>query len=117
MNMEHEEKALKIYFIPYLAPGHMIPLCDIATLFASRHQNVTIITTPCNGQILSKSIPLNQNLRLHTVPFPSQEVGLPDGMESLSAATNPDNLVKIYQGTTLLRPPIEHFIEQNPPDC
>ncbi|GAU41611.1 hypothetical protein TSUD_196810 [Trifolium subterraneum] len=117
MNMEDEEKALKIYFIPYLAPGHMIPLCDIATLFASRHQNVTIITTPCNAQILGRSIPLNQNLCLQTVPFPSQEVGLPDGMESLSAATNPDNLVKIYQGTTLLRPPIEHFIEQNPPDC
>ncbi|KAK2358127.1 UDP-glucose flavonoid 3-O-glucosyltransferase [Trifolium repens] len=115
--MDDEEKALKIYFIPYLAPGHIIPLSDIATLFASRHQQITIITTPCNAQILSKSIPLNQNLRLHIVPFPSQEVGLPDGMESLSAATNPDNLVKIYQATTLLRPPIEHFIEQNPPDC
>ncbi|CAL5198788.1 unnamed protein product [Lathyrus oleraceus] len=117
-NMEEgKEKALKIYFIPYLAPGHMIPLCDIATLFASRRQHVTIITTPSNAQILRKSIPLKQNLRLHTVPFPSQEVGLPDGVESLSSATNPVNLGKIYQATTLLRPPMQQFVEENPPDC
>ncbi|GAU41610.1 hypothetical protein TSUD_196800 [Trifolium subterraneum] len=117
MNMEHEEKALKIYFIPFLAHGHMIPLCDIATLFASRHHQITIITTPSNAQILSKTIPLSQNLRLHTVPFPSQEVGLPNGMESISTATNNNNLIKIYQSTNLLRTPIQHFIEQNPPDC
>ncbi|CAI8610520.1 unnamed protein product [Vicia faba] len=117
MNMEGEEKALKLYFIPYLAPGHMIPLCDIATLFASRRQHVTIITTPSNAQILRKSIPLNQHLLLQTVPFPSREVGLPDGVESLSSATSPDNLAKIYQATTLLRPPIQHFVEKHPPDC
>jgi len=117
MDMEGEEKALNIYFIPYLAPGHMIPLCDIATLFALRRQNVTIITTPSNAQILGKSIPLNQHLRIHTVPFPSQEVGLPDGVESLSAAIDLENLRKIFQATTLLQPPIQHFVEQHPPDC
>ncbi|KEH15806.1 putative hexosyltransferase [Medicago truncatula] len=82
-----------------------------------RCQNVTIITTPSNAQILGKSIPLNQHLRIHTVPFPSQEVGLPDGVESLSAATDFNNMVKIFQATTLLRPPIQHFVEQHPPDC
>ena len=118
MDMEKgEEKVLNIYFIPYLSPGHMIPLCDIATLFALRRQNVTIITTPSNAQILAKSIPLSQHLRIHTVPFPSQEVGLPDGVESLSAATDFDNMVKIFQATTLLRPPIQHFVEEHPPDC
>jgi len=118
MDMEEGEgKALNIYFIPYLAPGHMIPLSDIATLFALRHQNVTIITTPSNAQILAKSIPLNQHLRIHTVPFPSQEVGLPDGVESLSAATDIDNMIKIYQATTHLQPSIQHFVEHNPPDC
>jgi scopoletin glucosyltransferase len=118
MDMEEgEEKALNIYFIPYLAPGHMIPLCDIATLFALRRQNVTIITTPSNAQILGKSIPLNQHLRIHTVPFPSQAVGLPDGVEPLFTTTDLNNLTKIYQAATLLRPPIQHFMEQHPPDC
>ncbi|XP_004508344.1 UDP-glucose flavonoid 3-O-glucosyltransferase 7 [Cicer arietinum] len=117
MDLEIEEKPLKLYFIPYLAPGHMIPLCDIAIQFAARRHHVTIITTPFNAQILTKSLSFNQNLRLHTVSFPSQEVGLPDGVENLSAATNLDNLTKIYHATTLLRPPIQHFVEQHPPDC
>ncbi|XP_061349784.1 probable UDP-glucosyl transferase 73B6 [Gastrolobium bilobum] len=110
-------KPLKLYFIHYLAAGHMIPLCDIATLFASRGHHVTIITTPSNAQIIHKSLPSNHNLRLHTVQFPSQEVGLPDGIENLSATVDLNNLAKVYQATTLLRSPIEHFVEHNPPDC
>ncbi|KAG5039012.1 hypothetical protein JHK86_019852 [Glycine max] len=44
----------------------MIPLCDIATLFASRGHHATIITTPVNAQIIRKSIP-----SLRSTPFPS----------------------------------------------
>nr|UXY92008.1 UDP-glycosyltransferase UGT10 [Glycyrrhiza glabra] len=121
MDLEREEieKPLKLYFIHYLAAGHMIPLCDIATLFASRGHHVTIISTPSNAQTLRRSIPFNDyhHLCLHTVPFPSQEVGLPDGVESLSSVTDLDNLAKVFQATTLLRTPIEHFVEENPPDC
>ncbi|KAK7264549.1 hypothetical protein RJT34_32158 [Clitoria ternatea] len=110
-------KALELHFIHFLAPGHMIPLCDIATLFASRGHHVTIITTPSNAQILRKSIPFHPHLTFHTVPFPSQEVGLPDGVESLSSATDGDNLVKVFHATTLLQPPIQSFVENHPPDC
>ncbi|KAK7363674.1 hypothetical protein VNO77_05824 [Canavalia gladiata] len=112
-----ERKALKLYFIHYLAAGHMIPLCDIATLFASRGQHVTIITTPSNAEILQKSIPSHSLLRLHRVPFPSQEVGLPDGIENLSSVTDLENLSKVFQATGMLQPPIQQFVEQHPPDC
>ncbi|XP_057420030.1 scopoletin glucosyltransferase-like [Lotus japonicus] len=116
VNQEPEEKPLKLYFIHYLAAGHMIPLCDIATLFASRGHHVTIITTPSNAQILQKSIP-SHNLKLHAVKFPAQELGLPDGVESLSAVNDIDGLIKVFQATALLQPPIEQFIQDNPPDC
>ncbi|XP_027332264.1 scopoletin glucosyltransferase-like [Abrus precatorius] len=112
-----KSKPLKLYFIPYQAAGHMIPLCDIATLFASRGHHVTIITTPSNAQNLRKSIPSHPFLRLHTVPFPSHEVGLPDGVESLSAVTDLENLTKVYHATTMLHLPIQQFLEQHPPDC
>ncbi|TKY54072.1 Scopoletin glucosyltransferase [Spatholobus suberectus] len=107
------ERPLKLYFLPYLAAGHIIPLCDIATLFASRGHHVTIITTPSNAQILHQS----NNLRVHTFEFPSQEVGLPDGVENLSAVTDLDKSYRIYMATTLLREPIENFVERDPPDC
>ncbi|MCI53288.1 isoflavonoid glucosyltransferase, partial [Trifolium medium] len=77
------ERPLKLYFIPYLAPSHMIPLGDIASLFALRGQQVTIITTPSNAKFFTKSLSSADPffLRLHTVEFPSLQVGLPDGYE------------------------------------
>nr|UXY92006.1 UDP-glycosyltransferase UGT8 [Glycyrrhiza glabra] len=108
-----EEQPLKLYFIPYLGAGHMIPLCDIATLFASRGHHVTIITTPSNAKTLRES----HNFRVQTFQFPSQEVGLPDGVESQSAVTNLRDSSKIYQATSLLRKHIEDFMERDPPDC
>ncbi|KAK7292352.1 hypothetical protein RIF29_08130 [Crotalaria pallida] len=115
--MEGEEKPLKLYFIPYLASGHMIPLCDIARLFASRGHHVTVITTPFNAKVLHKSNPYQQHFHIHTFPFPSQEVGLPDGIENLSAVSDLDNSYKVYQATVVLRSSIETFVEKDPPDC
>ncbi|KAK7292351.1 hypothetical protein RIF29_08129 [Crotalaria pallida] len=89
---EEEEGPLKIYFIPYLASGHMIPLFDIATLFASRGHHVTIITTPFNAQSFTNNLHRkpDHHLHIHTVDFPYQEVGLsPDsGVEIMSNLTD-----------------------------
>ncbi|XP_020227520.1 scopoletin glucosyltransferase [Cajanus cajan] len=118
MSIQMEEMGpLKLYFIHFLAAGHMIPLCDIATLFASRGHNVTIITTPSNAQVLRKSIPSHPLLRLHAVHFPSQEAGLPDGIENISSVEDAENLAKMFHATAMLQPPIEEFVEQHPPDC
>ncbi|CAJ2634472.1 unnamed protein product [Trifolium pratense] len=107
------DKPLKLYFIPYLAAGHIIPLCDIAALFASRGHFVTIITTPLNAKILPKS----NNFNVQTFQFPSQEVGLPEGVENLSTVTDVESGYKIYQAATLLSKQVENFVEQHRPDC
>jgi scopoletin glucosyltransferase len=113
------ERPLKLHFIPYLAPGHMIPMCDIATLFASHDQQVTIITTPSNANFLSKSLPSIDPLllRIHTVDFPYQQVGLPAGVESMSNTPDLASSGKLYHGATLLREQIQSFMEKDPPDC
>ncbi|CAJ2634464.1 unnamed protein product [Trifolium pratense] len=113
------ERPLKLHFIPYLAPGHIIPLGDIASLFALRGQQVTIITTPSNAHFFTKSLSSADPffLRLHTVEFPSLQVGLPDGVECLSSTTGLDTSNKIYEGAMLLHGPIEDFMENDPPDC
>ncbi|KAK7363673.1 hypothetical protein VNO77_05823 [Canavalia gladiata] len=111
--MDVKEGALKLYFIPYLAAGHIIPLCDIAQLFASHGHHVTIITTPSNSQILQES----SNFRVRTFQFPSIEVGLPDGVENISAVTDLEKSYRVHYATMLLREPIQNFVEQDPPDC
>ncbi|XP_020228024.1 UDP-glucose flavonoid 3-O-glucosyltransferase 7 [Cajanus cajan] len=111
--MDAEQRPLKLHFIPYLAPGHFVPLCAIATLIASRGHHVTVITTPSNAQILRESSP---SLHLHTIHFPGKEVGLPDGVETMYAVNSLANTAKFYTATTLLRGPITHFLEHHPPD-
>ncbi|KAK7292350.1 hypothetical protein RIF29_08128 [Crotalaria pallida] len=116
--VEERPLPLKLHFLPYPAPGHMIPLCDIATLFASRGQHVTIITTPSNAQILHHhKSNHSHNLHIHTINFPSQEVGLPDGIENLSAVNDLANTYRLHRATMLLQRPVQHFMERDPPDC
>jgi len=96
----------------------MIPLGDLAALFASHGQQVTIITTPSNARFFTKTLSSVDPffLRLQTVVFPFQQVGLPDGVESLSSNTDTDTTRKIYVGSMLLHGPIKEFIEKDPPD-
>ncbi|AES98332.1 putative UDP-glucuronosyl/UDP-glucosyltransferase [Medicago truncatula] len=116
MNGVEVERPLKLHFIPYPASGHMMPLCDIATLFASRGQHVTIITTPSNAQSLTKTLS-SAALRLHTVEFPYQQVDLPKGVESMTSTTDPITTWKIHNGAMLLNEAVGDFVEKNPPDC
>ncbi|GAU41620.1 hypothetical protein TSUD_196900 [Trifolium subterraneum] len=113
------ERPLKLHFIPFLAPGHMIPLCDIASLFALRAQQVTIITTPSNAKFLNKSLSSADPffLRIHTVDFPSQQVGLPNGIESMSNTPDLASSRQLYRGAMLLHKQIQDFMEADPPDC
>ncbi|XP_057723819.1 probable UDP-glucosyl transferase 73B6 [Arachis stenosperma] len=114
---EQRQQPLRIYFIPFLAAGHILPLSDIARVFTARGHHVTIITTPSNAQIIRTSTPHHPNFLLHTVPFPSQELGLPDGIENLSDTFDDDTFMKVFNGMDTLREPIEHFLGRHPPDC
>ncbi|KAK7839745.1 udp-glycosyltransferase 73b3 [Quercus suber] len=100
----------------------MIPLSEIAQLFSSRGHHVTLITTPSNAKLLHKSLLHNNNNKessfsIHTIPFPSQQVGLPEDLENFFSATDLDTAAKLYHGMTLLQTQIEHFITHNRPDC
>ncbi|MED6146077.1 hypothetical protein PIB30_031215 [Stylosanthes scabra] len=113
-----DEGPLKIYFIPYLASGHLIPQADITRLFASRGHHVTVITTTSNAQLFLKSNPyLHRNYRLQTFPFPADQVGLPAGIENLAGIKTFDDSIKLHYGVTFLQEPLTDFIENDPPDC
>ncbi|KAJ1379512.1 UDP-glycosyltransferase family, conserved site [Sesbania bispinosa] len=113
-------RPLKIYFLPFFAQGHLIPLVHLARLVASRGQQVTIVTTPSNAQLFDKTIDDDRvsghHIRVHIIQFPANKVGLPHGVENLFAAS--DNLTagKIHMAAHLIQPEIEAFIQQSPPD-
>lgn len=81
---------LHFLLIPLLAPGHTIPMIDIAKLLAQRSNvKVTIVTTPINAIRYSPTLQdhINSGLpvRFLELPFPAAEAGLPEGCESADA--------------------------------
>ncbi|KAI3738225.1 hypothetical protein L2E82_28248 [Cichorium intybus] len=81
---------LHFLLIPLLAPGHTIPIIDIAKLLAQQpNVTVTIVTTPLNAIRYSPTLQEHINaglpVRFLELPFPAAEAGLPEGCESADA--------------------------------
>lgn len=114
--LSHEAKAnnLKVVFLPFLSTSHIMPMIDMARLFAMHGVDITIITTKYNAEIFQKSIDRDFNrglsIKTHVVKFPAKEVGLPVGMETMNAHSPFDMAPKIYQGYLMLQPQIENYL-------
>ncbi|KAI3677175.1 hypothetical protein L1987_86797 [Smallanthus sonchifolius] len=112
---------LHVVFIPLLAPGHMIPLVQLARLFAARGVRSTIITTVHNALTIQPSIDLDIKtgypLTILTVNFPSSEVGLPTGIENASTCTTTEMSSALFRGLILLQTPMEQLVRDVAPDC
>ncbi|XP_057977237.1 probable UDP-glucosyl transferase 73B6 [Malania oleifera] len=119
--MESHSRPLQIAFLPFLAPGHIIPLSEMARLFSACGEHVTIITTPYNAGLLQRAVDedaaAGRPIRLLLVPFPAKEVGLPDGLENFFSATDLDTAAKLYHAMTLLQTQIEKLFAELRPDC
>ncbi|XP_038987529.1 scopoletin glucosyltransferase-like [Phoenix dactylifera] len=81
---------LHMLFFPLMSPGHMIPMVDMARLFATRGVRSTVVTTPVNAANLRRTVDSSAArgllLSLHVIPFPDPAAtGLAPGQENLSA--------------------------------
>ncbi|KAF5955585.1 hypothetical protein HYC85_008441 [Camellia sinensis] len=119
--MAKEDQKLSVVFLPYLAPSHIIPMVDIARLFAGRGVAATIITTTNNALLFRDSVNHDAasglNISVHTIKLPSAQVGLPEGIENFGQCTSPQLMAKLGYAIVLLQNQIEEFIRDNPPDC
>lgn len=105
-------------FFPYMAQGHMLPMIDIAKLFAARGVSVTIITTPANAPLIRPTIDhYNSPINLHLIPFPSAAVGLPDGCENRISLPSESLRGNFYRGIAMLRQPFDNVLKDLRPDC
>ncbi|KAJ4847074.1 hypothetical protein Tsubulata_044155, partial [Turnera subulata] len=125
-NMSSEVNQPHILFFPMMAHGHMIPVIDMAKVFASRGLKTTILTTPLNVPLFSKTIERarkNSSLEIHikTIPFPTAEAGLPEGCENMdfvmSRELGWEMVIKLVMATTILQEPFEKILQECKPDC
>ncbi|KAL4591655.1 hypothetical protein LXL04_004625 [Taraxacum kok-saghyz] len=101
--------------------GHMIPMADMAVLFASRGLKTTIITTPTIAPRFSKSIQKTINhhhqIALLIIQFKNIEAGLPAGSENPDQRHYDESLSNFLQALSILQEPVEQFIRESRPNC
>ncbi|CAK7347508.1 unnamed protein product [Dovyalis caffra] len=119
--MDSEEKQLHVMFLPYMAPGHMMPMLDMARLFTANGLRVTVIITTMNAAQFKNAIDWDiksgRQISLATLRFPSKEAGLPEGCENLSSTATPEMALKLFHGIELLQPQIKMILQKHRPDC
>ncbi|KAM0947467.1 putative flavonol 3-O-glucosyltransferase [Dioscorea sansibarensis] len=115
---------LHILFFPYMAPGHMIPMLDIAKLFSQLGIQTTFISTSGNAPLVQTTIDhfnstnsSNPSIKLVLMPFPSTEAGLPVGCENAAYLTSLDMLVNFHKAIAMLRQPFDQLLQQFLPDA
>ncbi|TKY50768.1 Soyasapogenol B glucuronide galactosyltransferase [Spatholobus suberectus] len=117
--VEGQAEMLKAIFLPFISTSHLIPLVDMARLFAMHGVDVTVITTPANAAIFQSSIDRDssrgRSIRTHVVKFP-QVPGLSEGMESINDATPNGIRSKIFEGLSSLKGQFQQLFRDMQPD-
>ncbi|CAN6685654.1 unnamed protein product [Malus baccata var. baccata] len=104
-NRDSENREFHVCFFPFMAHGHMIPVSDMAKLFASQGVKTTIVTTPLNAPTFSKATQSSKTYSggvIKTIKFPSVEAGLPEGCENVDSIPSPELSTNFLKATSFL---------------
>ncbi|KAJ8632030.1 hypothetical protein MRB53_025366 [Persea americana] len=118
--MGSETRPLHVLFSPLMAQGHIIPMTDIAKLFALRQGvQVSIVTTPLDATRITSTIDRHRttNITIHLLQLPCSEAGFPDGCETLDSAISLGMVMAFSKALTLLQQPFERLLQRHRPDC
>ncbi|MQL75840.1 hypothetical protein Taro_008196 [Colocasia esculenta] len=116
--MGSNRRQLHILFFPLMAPGHTLPMVDMAKLFARRGVRATILTTPANAITVAASLGRASEAGHHVetllVEIPHAEAGVP---ETLADANSVDGEMMFLKSTARLRDPLEGLLRKHRPDA
>ncbi|KAL2953578.1 hypothetical protein AAZX31_19G172600 [Glycine max] len=111
--MASQAPQLHFVLFPLMAPGHLLPMTDLATILAQHSNIVTVVTTPHNASRLSETFALQ-------LQFPSQDAGLPEGCENFDMLPSMGMGLSFFLAANnfLLEPAEKVFEELTPkPNC
>ncbi|CAJ1890929.1 unnamed protein product [Sphenostylis stenocarpa] len=106
-------------FIPLMAPGHLLPMVDMAKMFARRKVKVSIVTTPLNSihfqASIDREIQSGSPIQILHVQFPWAEAGIPEGCESQDTLPSMNLLYNFNVALKLLQRPMEELLQNQSP--
>ncbi|KAG2684679.1 hypothetical protein I3760_10G086300 [Carya illinoinensis] len=124
--MGSKSSQLHVFFFPFNAPGHMIPMLDMARLFTTRGVKATIITTPFNVPTVVKTIERTKTrgngvvkIDIQTIEYPAvAETDLPEGYENTDSRTIHEKMTSFITAPAMLRQPLEQLLQNHDhPHC
>ena len=81
----------------------------------------TIVTTPCNAPLVSKTIErtrtLGINIDIQIIKFPTVEAGLLEGCENIDSVSSPDMFPTFFIATKMLQQSLEQLLKDYQPSC
>ncbi|KAH7553561.1 hypothetical protein JRO89_XS12G0026900 [Xanthoceras sorbifolium] len=115
----HEQ--LHVFFFPFMSPGHLIPMTDMARIFASHGTTkATIITTPQNISRFESIIGRDDNrqsISILKMDFPSAAANLPPNCESLDALPSRGLSYNFSKASMMLHPQADDLVRRYRPDA
>ncbi|XP_073311475.1 scopoletin glucosyltransferase-like [Primulina huaijiensis] len=108
---------LHLFFLPFMAHGHIIPMLDMAKLFNSRGVRTTILSTLAFSDPIKKAQESGIEIGLIIIRLPNRESGLPEYIQRLDQVTTVDLVQKFVEAISLLQEPVEKLIQEFNPNC
>ncbi|XP_052146188.1 UDP-glucose flavonoid 3-O-glucosyltransferase 7-like [Oryza glaberrima] len=114
-------RRLRVFFLPFFAKGHLIPMTDLACRMAAarpEEMDATMVVTPGNAALIATAV-TRAAARGHPVgvlcyPFP--DVGMERGVECLGVAAAHDAW-RVYRAVDLSQPIHEALLLEHRPDA
>ncbi|KQJ93959.1 UDP-glycosyltransferase 73C3 [Brachypodium distachyon] len=118
--------------VPLAAPGHMIPMADLALLIAERGARASLVTTPVNAArlrgVVERARHAKLPLEIVALPFPppaaagdEDDVVLPPGFENIDQIKDNSHFLPLFQAIHRLAGPLEAYLRAQPqarrPSC
>uniref|UniRef100_N1R556 Cytokinin-O-glucosyltransferase 3 n=1 Tax=Aegilops tauschii TaxID=37682 RepID=N1R556_AEGTA len=114
-------RPLRVFFLPFFARGHLIPMTDLACRMAAARPaevEATMVVTPANATLIAttvtRAVDAGHAVRLLRYPFP--DVGLESGVECLGTVAQHDAW-RVFRAVDLSQPIHEKLLLEHRPDA
>ncbi|CAM8962807.1 unnamed protein product [Rhodiola kirilowii] len=119
MGYYYDNQSLHFVLVPLMAPGHLIPMADIARVLAQRGVRVTIFTTPINAcrirSVINRAVDSGLPINITELEFPCVEAGLPLGCECLDMLPSKESVMNFMVAISMLQMPLEEKLRNLSP--